>query len=402
LSAITLGCFDADVSETARNAYIAKVTEITHLSPLAANSHLDKLTWQPFVPAGGLMSVADVQKGLKAIGFFPIGTIDGICGYRTQSAIRLFQEYVRSVEKVADVVPDGQFGPATQAHLQRWLAGALKSTWTQTIEQFQAGSPPQPGYTAWLALLEKVKQKYLTSPSKMLQKVNAFSGVTCTNKVAAWDFGTPSNVHLIGIRRDGFDHKFEDIFVLLINGLIFKFQGTTDPGAPGNSTGYAFLVQGQHTYRFGWHKETYLALKPQSAVLVVRSKVDTLTDADLSRDLEANDTINVHWGGPGMARDVSNWSEGCQVVNGSVYFNPAGDLINCSKFAATGSLQPTTNPDQTRGAYNVLLDLVNTMSSDQNSTLRYMLLVQEDLDLDPTLKASLDDSRSRFMKLLNP
>jgi hypothetical protein len=218
--------------------------------------------------------------------------------------------------------------------------------------------------------------------------------------VSDWDFTTPSNVHLIGIRRAGFLGKFEDIFVLLINGLVFKFQGSTDPGAKADPRGYPFLVQGQHDYHIGWHHETYLALRPQSQVLVLRTKNDQLTDADLANNLEPNGSINVHWGGPGMKGDVGTWSEGCQVINGSVYLNPANDLVSCAKFAAVGSLQPLTDPSKTRGAYNVLVDLVTTFASEQTSVLKYMMLVESDLSVAPDLKSNLADARNRFLALL--
>jgi hypothetical protein len=399
---IKLGCFDSNVGDAACQAYLTHVEQVTRLPFAQVIGGLDKITLQKYSPdAQSVMSVIGVQQGLKSIGFFPIGQIDGICGYRTQSGIRLFQEYVRTVEKADDnLVPDGQAGPKTQAHLKRWMDGGLKSKWTETIESFKAGTLGQTEYNDWLALLEKVKQQYLASPSQTLQKVNAFTANSSTRKVAQWDFSSSANVHLIGVRRDGFRGKFEDIFVLLINGLIFKFQGSTDPGAPGTPAGFAFLVQGQHDYHFGWHKATYLALKPQDQVLILRSKVDRLDDAALNSPLEANATINVHWGGPGMANDVTNWSEGCQVINGTVYLNAAGDLIDCAKFAAVASKQPTANADTTRGAYNVLLDLVTTLSSDESSALKYMLLVEADLELNPALKQGLANTRARLLPAL--
>lgn len=397
---IKLGCLDASVTDSACEAYIENVSQLTRLPLSQVKEGLDKFAKQRLpAPGQGVLSVVDAQKALKSIGFFPIGQMDGICGYRTQSAIRLFQEYVRSVEKVNDMVPDGQLGPATQAHIERWVNGSLKSNWTEAMNQFRAGTVSAE-YNDWLALLQKVKQQYLTNPNKMLQKVNAYNGAVCTRKVADWDFSTPSNVHLIGVRRAGFQGKFEDIFVLLLNGLIFKFQGSTDPGAKADPRGYPFLVQGQHDYHFGWHHQTYLALRPQSEVLVLRTRNDQITDADLANNLEPNGTINVHWGGPGMQGDVGTWSEGCQVINGSVYLNPANELISCAKFAATGSLQPLTDPTKTRGAYNVLVDLVTTLASDQTPILKYMMLVESDLSLAPSLQNSLANTRNQFMALL--
>ena len=396
---ITLGCFDANVDDVACQAYVKEIEQVTRLPLSQIANGLDKLTLQKYSPAvQPAMSIAAVQQVLKSIGFFPGGEVDGICGYRTQSAIRLFQEYVRSVEKAADLVPDGQCGPVTLAHLQRWMNGNIKSEWTKIMESYSTSA--QTEHNDWLALLEKVKQQYLANPSKMLQKVNAYPNATSTRKVAQWDFKTQANVHLIGVRRAGFRGKFEDIFVLLLNGLVFKFQGSTDPGATDDPSGFPFLVQGQHDYHFGWHKRTYLALRPQSEVLVIRSKADQLTDADLNNPLEANGTINVHWGGPGMAKDVTNWSEGCQVINGTVYFNASNDLINCSAFAAVTSTQPLTDPTKTRGAYNVLRDLVSTLASDQSTGLQYMLLVESDLDLNPMLRQVLADARNKVMALI--
>lgn len=398
---IKLGCYDSN-AEGGCQAYLKQVAEITRVDSMAGiQPGLDKIALEKFVPdPAQSMSVADVQQGLQSIGFFPAGKIDGICGYRTQSAIRLFQEYVRSVEKAGDVVPDGRFGPKSQEHLRRWMDGKLKSEWTQTMESWQSGTLGQTEFTDWLALLEKVRQQYLQSPNPMLAKVNAYNGVSGTRKVAQWDFSNQSSAHLIGVRRDEFQGKSDDIFVLLLKGLVFKFQGSTEPGAKGDPRGYPFLVQGQHDYHFGWHQRTYLALKPRTTVLVVRSQDDKLDDEDLNAGLEANDSINIHWGGRGMSGDLKNWSEGCQVISGSVYINTRNELIDCSKFAATGSKDPTTDPARTRGAFNVLFDLVAALSADQGATLQYTLLIEPDLDLAPPLKQQLVDARNKVMARL--
>ena len=42
--------------------------------------------------------VATLQQHLKSMDFYPKGAADGIFGYRTISAVRLFQEYVRTIE----------------------------------------------------------------------------------------------------------------------------------------------------------------------------------------------------------------------------------------------------------------------------------------------------------------
>jgi hypothetical protein len=401
---IQLGCFDAGVSTAQREAYVKEVEDITRVRVAEVEEGSDKLALKQYAPdAQQPMTVAAAQQGLQPIGFFPGGKVDGICGYRTLSAMRLFQEYVRSVEKLPSL-PDGRFGSASQQHLKRWMDNHLVSEWAPTIERWRAGTLAQTEYTEWLSLLGKVKERYKASPNRMLQLVDAFRGVTDTRKVEQWDF-TPGNIHLVGIRRSEASGKFDDVFVLLIKGLVFKFQGSTEPGASDNPLGIPFLVQGQHDYHFGWHRKQYLALRPQhldQGVLVVRSKGDMrLEDADLAKGLEANGSINIHWGGKGMKFDVKNWSEGCQVINGTGYINPKNELIDCSAFAATNNTEVASNPAKTRGAYNVLLDLVTALSSDlPSSTVKYTLLTEQDLDLNPALKQGLAGARAKAGRLL--
>ena len=284
---------------------------------------------------------------------------------------------MRSVEKLP-CVPDGRFGPSTEEHLQRWISSGVVSTWAPTIEQWRSGTLGQKEYTDWLSLLGKVKEKYLASPTPMLTLVNAFTGKTDTRKVADWDF-SPDAIHLVGIRRSEKTNKFDDLFALLIKGLVFKFQGSTDPGATDHPRGAPFLVQGQHDYHFGWHKNQQLALRPSDqGVLVVRSKDDfRLDDADVSKGVESNATIHIHWGGKGLTFEVNNWSEGCQVINGSAYIGPDNERVDCSTFVATNNGEIASNPSKTRGAYNLLADLVLGLGNDvAGNAVRYTLLME--------------------------
>jgi hypothetical protein len=397
---IVIGCCDSDITQSACDAYKKRVEAITRVRMAEVKDGSDKLTFKTHTPDDAQpMTVRQVQQALKAIGFFPGGEADAICGYRTLSAIRLFQEYVRTVEKLP-CDPDGRFGPQSQRHLKRWIDGGIQTEWAPTIEGWQAGTLGQTEYTEWLSLLSRVKEKYAANPIRMLQLVNAFGGDTDTKKVAQWDFN-PRHIHLIGIRRGEFSGKFDDVIVLLIKGLVFKFQGSTEPGASSNPKGTPFLVQGQHDYHFGWHQRRYLALRPQGkGVLVVRSKGDKrLNDQDLDNGLEANLTINVHWGGKGEKREVSTWSEGCQVINGTLYINHENELIDCSGFAAINNTEVTKNRSKTRAAYNVLLDLATALSGDTgSSTVKYMLLTEQDLDLDPKLRQEMADAHARAGK----
>ena len=383
---ISLGCVDVGVSDAQCSAYLKEVEALTRRPLNEVQDGSDHLKVQRLAaPPAGTMSVKEVQQALKDLGFFPGGEVDGICGYRTQSAIRLFQEQVRSVEKL-DCTPDGQFGPQSQAHLQRWLAGGLRPSWDGTVAAWAAGQPTGE-FDDWLNWLNDVKAKYQATPSPVLALVNAFNRPSDTRKVADWDFSPQAGIHLIGIRREVMSGKFDDIFVLLIKGLVYKFQGTTDPGATENPAGMPFLVPGQHNYHFGWHKSTYLALKPESAgVLVVRAGADAkLTPDDLTRGLEVNNTINVHWGGRGLLGQVNNWSEGCQVITGSVYVDPANHLVSCQPFAAVTPAEPRDAASKkTRGAYNMLLDLVTALGSDVGEgRVKYTLVEAADLALLP-------------------
>ncbi len=390
---ITLGVFDPDVQDRALDEYVQYTHKLTGVQEWSGKRQLrgDKEgEWVNFQKADASdMKVKEVQQFLKDAGFFS-GKIDGICGYRTTSAIRLFQEYVRTVEGDASIgFPDGKLGPTSLNHVKRWKASNKKADWTNF-----SSAKPSPEYTKWVALLGKVKQKYSATPNKMLQLVNQFSQPSDTIKPAGWDFN-PSKIHLVGVRRNeaklaasAGQRKFDDGFALLINGLVFKFYGSTDPGETKNPSGAPFLVQGQHLYRFGWHKlsdqnRVYHALKPlTTGVLVVRSKDMALTEADLAGGLERNNSINIHWGGEGIST-IGAWSEGCQVFVGKGYISHNGKVVDCSKYAAPNysTLGTAVNGVyQTKGAYTVLGDLVAAFS-DEDNVVRYMLLYEQDLAL---------------------
>ena len=105
---------------------------------------------------------------------------------------------------------------------------------------------------------------------------------------------------------------------------------------------------------------------------------------------EPNASINIHWGGLGLGRPVNTWSEGCQVINSSVYFNPNNEVVDCRPFAAVNNGEVATNPKKTRAAYNVISDLVIAFASDvPENTVRYTLISEQDLRQDPGLDTCL-------------
>jgi peptidoglycan hydrolase-like protein with peptidoglycan-binding domain len=394
---IALGNYDPDVETGALDEYKKRVRELTVVSGGQLSDQLrTEAGWAAFTPAtGNQLTVADLQRFLQDAGFFPYGKIDGICGYRTTSAIRLFQEYVRTVERKTEIgYPDGQFGNKSLDHVKRWQANNQKADWSV----FSATSPSAE-YGRWMALLRKVKEHYRASRSETVKKVDAAKDCA-TVKLDSWDFD-PDKIHLVGIRHrkatqpGDARQALDDVFVLLIRGVAFKFYGSTEPGMKTEDVDtYPFLVPGQHRYRFGWHKLTdkqwkekvYHALKPvDPGVLVQRSQHLIPTDADLSGALSGpNNSINIHWGGEGLTDDAG-WSAGCQVIAGKSYLNHNDEPVDCSPFAATTYGQP----GKTKGAYSVLEDLVAAFSGavrDDNE-VRYMLLVEPDLTLHPEIGA---------------
>lgn len=177
--------------------------------------------------------------------------------------------------------------------------------------------------------------------------------------------------------------------------MVFTFWGSTDSSvnmAARNDE--AFLIEGQHEYRFGWHKiseeqKIYRALKPKDArgVMILRdwNNDNALTDDDLKitdshgnlKGMEVNPSINIHWSGVG----TSNFSAGCQVIAGKSYINHNDELQDCSKFASSSYGGLTDSDKKTKGAYNVLTDLILCYAPQNVTQLFYTLGREESLNL---------------------
>ena len=405
---IKLGSHDPGIAEPGLSALIERMR---HLSGDSAETLRDDKGPAPFAvaaPAGG-WAVADVQRFLTGAGFLPGGQADGICGYRTRAAIRLFQEHVRSVEG-RPCMPDGTAGPKTRAEMVRWRDSGQRASWVSGMAGRADGAPGERGgdgtdeWRHWLGFLDTFKARHLDLADPVFSAVERFDGPSDTRRVADWRFGA-DELHLIGIRygeaiRQG--RGFDDVLVLLVKGLVFTFQGSTDPGATSHPDGAPFMVRGQHDFRLGLHRGRYHALRPSNhathGVLVVRSKDGLALDVvDPPTGLAVNGTINIHWGGIGLRRNVSRWSEGCQVVNGAGYRNHAGDIVDCTDHVAINNGE-VADPDKrkTRGAYNVLSDLIVAMSSGMADpgTVRYTLLHGSDLAIDPVLAERMSELRA--------
>lgn len=351
----------------------------------------DRTTWRSFRP-GETNEVAELQQFLFKAGFMPRGVVDGVFDYVTQSAARLFQEYVRTMDPEGDktMVPDGVVGNMTMQHVQRWKNQGKVADWSKS-----SSANPTKEYSDWIKLLNEAKAHYQASPGPIMKAVNALPKTYSTIKVNDWNFST-DEIHLIGIRRKqdaaaAVQRANDDFFVLLVNGMVFKFWGSTDPSKNMVQNNIPpSLVEGQHKYRFGWHKiseeqKIYRALKPYDSNVIILRDLDrdnALTPHDLTvkgnNSLEPNNSINIHWSGIG----TSNWSAGCQVIAGKNYINNQNQLVDCSKFASSAYSELNTSAQKTKGAYNVLADLIVCYSKPGIDHVLYTLGREESLNLD--------------------
>lgn len=144
----------------------------------------DKTTWRSFREGTG-NQILKLQQFLHQAGFMPRCAFDGVFGYVTQAAVRLFQEYVRSLEQFPDMVPDGIVGSATMKHVERWQQENKAAEWG-TI----TATNPTKQYTDWMNLLHQAKSHYEAHPGPILKHLNSLSKTYATRKPSAWTFNT--------------------------------------------------------------------------------------------------------------------------------------------------------------------------------------------------------------------
>lgn len=386
--------------------------------------------WITPKPAAG-NDIKALQSFLQRRGFMPGARIDGVFGYWTLSSVRLFQEYVRTIEGNPEIgMPDGRVGSGTHAHMMRWDEEDLYCNWGPDREDRDSNTyswtRTSPEYNLWMEVLPKVRDQYLqalagiSGPAEdisllQLQELNKFDKPTDSRKVEEWSF-EPADIHLIGLRCN---HEVsarqrgnDDVFILLMNGMVFKFWGSTDPKPESSLKNEPYLVEGQHKYALSWHKrgessKVYKALVPyQHGVLVFRdwNQNDALSIEDIQQGLKFNPTnnpdlnnpnhsINIHWTSDGD----SNWSAGCQVISGRSYINNEGKLIDCSRFSAKGyqNVSPVASPgvSHNRGAYTFISDFIFVYAPPEKDYVLYTLGRDEHLEklADPQLLSTLDN-----------
>jgi hypothetical protein len=379
MTTLKLGHYDAAAAPDSWSDYLRRY----HESPMrgdAFRADANGVWHRPQRLSGD--PVGQLQQQLKSLGYLPQGPVDGIFGYRTLAAVRLFQEHARTIGGKPELgPPDGLVGRNTRSALDAALAAGQRCRWT-------VAGPRQEG--PWLALLTAAAAQYADDYRRMLPDL--FARDSDTLPPEQWQTGQAA-VHIIGIRRTAWAASLDsggrrmnnDVFVVIANGRVMQFFGSTDPNPrmsdhPG---GVPFVVKGQHAYRFGFHRlanggdKCYRALRPAtSGVRVVR---DTDGDKRLSPgdrlDPAANATINIHWSG----RGTSNWSAGCQVIGGAVYLNQAGETIDCWDHAALR--YDELGGESGRGAYDVMLSWITVCAPDISTAgrVRYTLIEEDDL-----------------------
>ena len=419
-----LGCYDTGVDQAKITGllkiYHQRMSGIPDSVKYKKFRHGDLNDWVDPKEING-NSVAVLQGFLRDSGFLPTDSnIDGIFDYTTQAGVRLFQEYVRTIDNDASIgMPDGVIGKNGWKHIKQWVEGSKTATaWKRGQRSTE--------YEKWINLMDQARKHYQNNPHLILDKVNekvAKIGIDKVDTLRIDNWKTDGNhIHLIGIRRKEKEREKnrlrqnDDLFILLIDGMVFKFWGSTDPNYKAkNRKDEAFLVEGQHKFRFGWHNRSqanqnkvYQGLNPYSkGVLVFRDRDndDKLTDADIISkgiDNTPNNTINIHWTGAGQGAS-GTWSAGCQVFAGKNYINNNGDLIDCSKFAAIGNADlkknlSATSLSKTKAAYNMFTDLLllfrpkdvdylyYTLGRDDTFTHKFVVDLSGDDILSDTLK----------------
>ncbi len=403
-------------------AYHGRITSNKKLNHMRSGDLFD---WVPLTAKPG-NSVKALQSFLLHVGLFPPDAeCDGFFGYGTLAGVRLFQEYNRIYEGKSNIIPDGVVGKGTWALMKEWQEAGKK------VEKWTRGKPTN-DFKRWLGLIEKAKEHYLKpenahlitdTVNKAVAELNtqANKGPVDTFEVKNWT-ADPKEVHLIGIRqnedRGGSGRINDDLFILLINGMVFKFWGSTDPRGK-QRTDESYLVEGQHKFRFGWHnvsrsEKLYQGLNPyEKGVLVFRDDIATndnaLTESDIKKglDMEPNRTINIHWTGIGRAHghDKPTWSEGCQVIAGESYIDNEGRRIDCTGFAASGSKNIQANSlmkiTKTMSAYNVFTDLILLFRPKEVDYIIYTLGRDDTMQIDTLAKLDGGEILVDSLKVLN-
>jgi hypothetical protein len=173
--------------------------------------------------------------------------------------------------------------------------------------------------------------------------------------------------------------------------MIFKFAGTTDPAPFASRASDAFIVHGQHHFSLGWTRlqskaaESYPVLRPAANGVYIANPEHLPEDP--SEALEVSKNVLVNWSGNG----ANLWIPGCQGVSGKSYINHHNEPVKCASHSAANYSELSS---KTRGAYNVLMDLIAVFGE---TNVRYSVIHEKDLGIDALI--GLDFAESTFKRL---
>ncbi|MBK9335301.1 MAG: peptidoglycan-binding protein [Lewinellaceae bacterium] len=177
----TLGNVDADATPASKSDFLSRFHNTFSDGLKRKQQFRDESNsaWADFkaLPGAG---VRELQQFLHDAGFLiRPDTVDGIYGYTTQAAVRLFQEYIRTVKGDASIgVPDGVAGPNTLGQVEKWKQDKVGlCEWARVSPQ-----NPSPEFTQWMQLLAKAKEHFLANPSPIQQRVEPIPNLPIPEK----------------------------------------------------------------------------------------------------------------------------------------------------------------------------------------------------------------------------
>lgn len=188
--------------------------------------------------------------------------------------------------------------------------GAFGAESIKMVQHFQSltGLPVTGnGDEATLSKIVELIQKFGDPTSPTNNGIYKLYEATVKSLGYAWDEG---NTNIVGIRRNIFNdysrNSYDDLIVVVHDGVCEQFQASTDPGVKGSA---ALKAPQQVIYEKGLHQGKYPALRPKV------NQIFDLVDKN-GKDSRRWGPFNIHAGG-NPANNVANWSEGCQVVAGT-------------------------------------------------------------------------------------
>jgi hypothetical protein len=173
-------------------------------------------------------NIKNLQTFLQDHGFMPGARLDGVFGYWTLGSLRLFQEYIRTIEGVGGIeevgMPDGRVWKNTHKHMMRWQAAKHYCTWERN--KVVNDNPKKPKkvksskeYDLWLKLLTQIKDG-TTNWSAGCQVISGRSYINNEGKLidcstySAAAYSTLSAISQSGVRRSRGAYTFVSDFIL--------------------------------------------------------------------------------------------------------------------------------------------------------------------------------------------